>query len=153
AGGGEHGVFVQRAHAFVGDDEGVHARAESGAGDAADIAHVGDAVEDEEERRFALVHYPGNDLLQLEVLNLREYGHAAFMVADVEAVELFHRHVVDGHTLLGCSFFHGVDRIARGFVIEVDTVEALARAQGFEYGAAARYERAFLWPVLWSEIL
>lgn len=121
-----HRLGVHRGRALERRDESVGSCALGAAGDRAEVAHVGHAVQHDEQGRFVL----GNrfeQLVQADVLDGRRQRYGALMVALREPVQLFDRDPRTRIRLLPAQFGQLAEQYAVGPFLQIDFLDLPSR--------------------------
>ena len=84
---------------MVGDDDGIHAGSVGRAGDGTEVAHIGHAVEHQDEGVAPLLKDGRNHVLQRLIFYRADKRHHALMVLSRQAVHLLDGHKLHGHAI------------------------------------------------------
>ena len=96
SGRGLDGIGIH-AHTVLGrDDDGIHSGTFARTGDGTEIAHVGDAVQHNEQRIAALLEEEGDNLFGALVGDGGDVGDHSLMVLARDAVDALHGDALDG---------------------------------------------------------
>ena len=91
-GRGFQGIAVDLSRPPAGHHDGLHAQALGRAGNGPEVAHVGNAVEQQQEGHFAFLKQAGHDGVERGVVDGRHEGYRALVIFAGEAVELLAGH-------------------------------------------------------------
>ena len=142
SGRGLHGVGVDADAVFGRDDDGIHPGTFAGTGYGAEVAHVGYAVEQDEQRGFPFLEKGGHDVFHPLIAHGGHEGHHARMVFARDAVELFRRDALNGDE---ASFQCG-EQLFGQFALHVALYQYLVNVfsgfQSLNHGPYAEYHFA-----------
>ena len=133
-GGGFDGFGINLCIALSGNNEGVSATADGTAGDSAQVAHVSDPIEHNDEGRFAAFENMGEDGIEFLILDEGTEGDDSLVIAPYDPVEALFGRNMEGDF----PFFAGVAdfffKFTAGALLDHDAVDILSGSEGIGYG-------------------
>ena len=111
------------------------AKAFARAGDGSDVAHVGDAVEYDDEGVDSSLGKPGHDIGKVGIGHARSPAHDALVVGAREALHALGRNKLDKNSLLARLRGNCHDGWVAGFLCDKDAVQNHFRLKSLFNGA------------------
>ena len=109
------------------------------AGDTAEVADIGHAVKDHDQRGLIL-GYTLQDILDRNVVDSGHLGHYALVISASEAVELLDGHLLPAQVMTHAEVLQLVHELTLGTTLDVEFFDLFVRLDSLDHGAYSEYD-------------